>query len=353
MQGLLTRLPAFRSIRAPLTAGETAATYAVSLAIFALAFVLRLWLDPFMLAGFPYLTFFPAVVICGFVFGVAQGTLVAVLSGFASWYFFIPPYNSFELTTGTMLALGLYIFVVSTDLVLIRLMFKAFRSENAARQENQQIAEERDVMARELDHRLKNVFATMSAVIGLSLRHADSAEDLANRLRERLNAMGRSNLFLTSASGHRQTTLETVILQSLEPFGLAGTPRLALSGPVLPISGQAITVLSLVLHELGTNAAKYGALSDAKGRILIHWHVSDAGDEPELEILWTESGGPPPPPVEQMSQGFGSTLLKKVIGSVKGTASVAYPTEGARISIRMPTSATTEDLPPDATPDAG
>lgn len=91
----------------------------------------------------PYLTFFPAVVITGFVFGVRQGIVVAVLSFFASWYLFIPPYNSLELTQGVVLAMGLYIFVVATDLVLIHLVMRAYRAEVLARQENQRMAEDR------------------------------------------------------------------------------------------------------------------------------------------------------------------------------------------------------------------
>ena len=338
MHGILNSLPAFRAIRAPLPPVAVVATYVGSLVIFALALGLRVWMDPFLLAGFPYVTFFPAVVICGFVFGVPQGTLVAILSGAAAWYFFIPPFFSMAITTASMAAMSLYVFVVVTDLLLIHLVMRGYRAEYAAREENQRMADHREIMARELDHRLKNVFATINAIISLSLRHASSAEELARSLRDRLSAMGRSALLLRGVRPGEDTTLSGIILKALEPFGIADTVRLAMSGPKVVIGGEPVVVLSLILHELGTNSAKYGALSVQDGSITLDWHLAaDAKTlEPCLKIEWREHGGPPPAAPEDISGGFGSTLLTRVITSISGQAQMTFPREGARIFLTLP-----------------
>ncbi len=319
----------------PLAVG---ATYAASLCIFILALALRFWLDPHMPQGFPYLTFFPAVLITGFVFGVRQGAAVAVLSGLASWYFFIPP-TGFDISVGTLLAMGLYVFVVGTELSLIALMMRAYRAEALARKETQRLAEQQETMAQELDHRLKNIFATMNAIISLSLRGVSSAEELAARLRERVSALGRSNLLLRGFRDGEEVSLRTVVEQALEPFSIVGTSRFRSEGPNTPIGGQTLVVIGLILHELGTNAAKYGALSVPAGRVSLSWRKDK---EPEsggevLVIDWQETGGPPPKPSPATSRGFGSTLMTRVIASVGGHTDIDYPETGAFIRMTLPT----------------
>ena len=227
-----------------------------TLVAWALRYALNDWFPP----GFPYLTFFPAVIICGFVFGLRQGLLVAVLSGLSAWYFFISP-GRFDFSIGTLLAMGLYLFVVTTDLTLIYMMKQAYRQEISTREEVQRLAEQQEVMAQELDHRLKNIFATINAIISLSLKNASSADELAARLRDRLTALGRSNLLLRGLREGEDASLQSVVFQALEPFAIVGTPRFTASGPRVPIGGQTVVVLSLILHELGTNAVVEGKMN--------------------------------------------------------------------------------------------
>ena len=287
--------------------------------------------------GFPYLTFFPAVLLSGFVFGVRQGAMVAVLSGFASWYYFIPP-GGFDVSAGTMLAMGLYVFVVTTELSLIALMMRAYRAEAQAREETQRLADLQETMAQELDHRLKNIFATMNAIISLSLRGVSSAEELAARLRERVSALGRSNLLLRGFRDGEEVLLTTVVGQALEPFSIVGTPRFSAAGPRVPIGGQTLVVIGLILHELGTNAAKYGALSVPTGKVTLSWAMeTDPEDgEEKLHIHWQESGGPPPVAPAQGAGGFGSTLMSRVIANVGGQTEIDYPPAGAQVRMKLP-----------------
>jgi two-component sensor histidine kinase len=333
----LQSLPAFVAVEGRLSPAAVAATYAASLAIFAISFALRSWLDPLMPPGFPFLTFFPAVLVSGFVFGVRQGALVALLAGFASWYYFIPPHGA-DFSAGTLLAMGLYLFVVTTELTLIALMMRAYRAEIVARRETQRLADLQETMAQELDHRLKNIFATMNAIISLSLKGVTSAQELAARLRDRLNALGRSNLLLRGLRDGEEVVLDTVIGQALEPFSIVGTPRLNASGPRVPIGGQTLVVISLILHELGTNAAKYGALSVPGGVVTLTWHVEPDGQGAgeNLIITWRETGGPAPDLSIPTAGGFGSTLMKRVIASVEGQTDMSFPPEGAVIRLTLP-----------------
>ena len=312
------------------------ATYVASLIVFAIALAVRAWFDPVLPAGFPFLTFFPAVIICGFVFGLRQGLLVAVLSGLSAWYFFITP-GRFDFTIGTLLAMGLYLFVVATDLGLVYLITRAYRQEITTREEIERLAEQQEVMAQELDHRLKNIFATINAIISLSLKNASSADELAARLRDRLTALGRSNLLLRGLRKGEDASLQSVVFQALEPFAIVGTPRFTANGPRVPIGGQTVVVLSLILHELGTNAAKYGALSASGGRVDLAWSIETAPDaEEQLVITWQESGGPSPTPPVAGAGGFGSTLMKRVIAGVRGQTEISYPQSGAVIRMTLP-----------------
>lgn len=336
MRALLHRLPAFASVQERLSRSGLVATYVASLIVFAIALAIRAWFDPVLPAGFPFLTFFPAVVICGFVFGLRQGVLVAALSGVSAWYFFISP-GRFDFSVGTLLAMGLYLFVVATDLTLIYLVTRAYRQEITTREEIQRLAEQQEVMAQELDHRLKNIFATINAIISLSLKNASSADELAARLRDRLTALGRSNLLLRGLREGEDASLQSVVFQALEPFAIVGTPRFSANGPRVPIGGQTVVVLSLILHELGTNAAKYGALSMQNGHVALDWSIEASTDATEqLVITWRESGGPVPTPPLAGAGGFGSTLMKRVIAGVRGQTEMTYPETGAVIRMTLP-----------------
>ncbi len=335
--GFFRKLPAFKAVRGELTPTKKAASYALALVVFAVALALRFWLEPTLPQGFPFLTFFPAVVIAGFLFGVRQGAMVAVLAGFASWYFFISPQDG-GVNSGTLTALLLYVIVVSTDLFLLSLMMSAYRAELIARRDLERMGEEREMLTNELDHRLKNVFATMNAVITLSQRHAATSGELAQKLKERLNAMARSSLLLRNAGPAGPTTLRSVVEQALSPFGAGDTNRFTLAGPVVSAAGQTSVVLSLILHELGTNAAKYGALSTGRGHIDVTWKEIfrvETPDEPDLEIVWCERGGPQPE-TDSERKGFGSTLISRVIGMLNGEAQVAFPATGAIVIMTIP-----------------
>ncbi|SIQ72328.1 Two-component sensor histidine kinase, contains HisKA and HATPase domains [Rhizobium sp. RU20A] len=334
-----SRFPNFDRRAERRTAVIIAGHYAAAAGISLLAAFLRHLADPYLPPGFPFLTFFPAVILTGFMLGIGPGTFAAILCGLIAWVVFIPPPGIFGMTPAALLALAFYAAIVTIDLWLIHLLTKAFRAERKERTEKERLADQQDVLARELDHRLKNIFATMGAVISLSQRHAETPRDLAAMLRDRMDAMGRSNLLLRGVGGLEQATLAAVVEQSLAPFSQTGSGRIEIAGPDVPLVSQAVLSLSLILHELGTNAAKYGALSSPSGLVRVQWSMVTTDDKDHVSIDWIERGGPPPKPATK--QGFGSTLQQRVISGMGGQQHTRLPPEGAEVRLMLPLAAIT------------
>ncbi|RZL28122.1 MAG: DUF4118 domain-containing protein, partial [Sphingomonas sp.] len=120
------------------------------------ALALRIMTDSLLPAGFPYVTFFPAVIITSFLFGVRLGMVSAALCGLLAWYFFIPPAFSFAVTQGTAFALAFYVLVVATDLALVHWMQSANQQLARERELSRSLADTRELLFRELQHRVSN-----------------------------------------------------------------------------------------------------------------------------------------------------------------------------------------------------
>jgi len=180
--------------------------------------------------------------------------------------------------------------------------------------------EYRALMTQELGHRIKNILATVQSVVVQSLRSDAPIKELRESVSQRISALGRSQDILTGKkwdiAGLRQT-----VERAIELFNQTG--RISYTGPDLEISQSASASLTIALHELATNAVKYGALSNETGRVCIAWGIT--GDD--FELTWTESGGPT---VRKPSQtGFGSRMIERALGaSMKGIAKIKYLPSG-------------------------
>ena len=197
---------------------------------------------------------------------------------------------------------------------------------------------EREIVAHELSHRIKNIFSVLSGIISLSARSAPETRGFAEQLRKRIEAMGRAHDFVrphsrTSRPVDMETTVFGLLQRLLEPYASENNElRINFSGDDTPIGDSAATPLALLLHELATNSAKYGALSHAAGRLNVVGRK--AGESYSLD--WNESGSPhplSPPDVD----GFGSRLMKiSVEGQLGGTFSRRWNPEGIEVSVTMP-----------------
>jgi PAS domain S-box-containing protein len=189
------------------------------------------------------------------------------------------------------------------------------------------------LLVNELNHRVKNSLAVVQAIISQSLKAADSPKALSQALEARIVALANAHDVLTK-SNWEAADLTEIIRSALRPHDRDPTP-FKIVGPALRIKPKPALSLSLAIHELATNAAKYGALSTPNGRIDLTWHITD-GHERSFHMQWKESGGPP---VAQPTQkGFGSNLLERALAAdLGGRIAMSYFASGLVCMIDVPT----------------
>ena len=199
------------------------------------------------------------------------------------------------------------------------------------------IEEEREHLMHELSHRLKNAFSMVQSVISQTLRQATSVQGARETLSGRVRALADAQDILTkSVIGEMQ--IEEVVLAALLPHR-TGEGRFSVTGPAAIINGRQGLGLSLALHELCTNATKYGALSNNDGQVHILWDVQAEGT---FMFDWTESGGPQVKKPER--NGFGSVLIEKVVATYfEGSATLDFEPSG--VSFRLSGNIAVPDLP--------
>lgn len=191
--------------------------------------------------------------------------------------------------------------------------------------------EHRAVLAQELTHRVKNTLATVSAVVSQTLRNAGSIAEAQEAIAGRIASLGAAHdlLIRDEVEG---AALGEVAEGVLMPFMDRAGSVFSIDGPEVRLSPAVTLAMSMALHELATNAAKYGALSVAGGHVAVRWHHVDAGDAHRVRFSWVESGGPPVVPPTRT--GFGTRMISRVLAQhVRGQASIDYPPEGVRFVI--------------------
>ncbi|MCC2654263.1 MAG: hypothetical protein K0Q60_4429, partial [Microvirga sp.] len=177
--------------------------------------------------------------------------------------------------------------------------------------EQKQAEEQQRFFLDELNHRVKNTLATVQSIASQTLRTTESSAQFKEAFEGRLLALSKTHNLLTRKSW-REAELRDVAEQELAPYRKAGDARVVLEGPDVRLPARYAINLGLVLHELVTNAAKYGALSTNAGHLEVAWSVIESDDRPkQLRIHWSESGGPPVAPPKR--QGFGSRLIRRSI----------------------------------------
>jgi PAS domain S-box-containing protein len=198
-------------------------------------------------------------------------------------------------------------------------------------------AERTRELLRELDHRVKNLFAIVSGLVTYSARGATTPQAMRDALLGRIGALARAHDLVRPAiagnSGCQPgTTLPGLLQVLLAPFqgGDALPERLCLRGPALPLGPNAAPPIALALHELATNAAKYGALSRTGGRVAIDWETQEGA----LRLRWLEAGGPPA--TAPGASGFGHRLVTQSAAQLGGSAVFDWTEDGLRVELRLP-----------------
>ncbi|USU05575.1 PAS domain-containing protein [Sphingomonadaceae bacterium OTU29LAMAA1] len=197
---------------------------------------------------------------------------------------------------------------------------------------DRKIAEEhRAVLARELTHRVKNTLATVNAVVSQTLRDASSLEDAAIAVSGRIASLGAAHELLIQDEVEG-ATIGDIVDRALLPFKDRDGARFALHGPSVRLLPEVTLALAMALHELATNAIKYGALSVPEGRVAIEWSIKRQDGERRLFFCWAEHDGPPVTPPTRT--GFGTRMIERVLRRhVRGGAAIHYPKTGVRFEI--------------------
>lgn len=191
-------------------------------------------------------------------------------------------------------------------------------------------AEERlSLLVSELTHRVKNLLAVLQSIAVRTLSDSRDVAEARHILVGRLHALARAHELLTEACW-KGADLGHIVNAEVAGF----SDRVKTSGPVVFLTASAVQTFALVVHELATNAAKYGALLNAGGNITIAWDIVDADDTQHLEFQWKEAGGPPVVPATR--KGFGLTLINTMANALSSEPSIDFAPEGLSCLIKVP-----------------
>ena len=246
----------------------------VMLAIVAGALALRMVTAPLLPPGFPYVTFFPAVIVTSFLFGGRLGVVSAVLCGLLAWYFFIPPTYSFEMTHGTAFALAFYVFVVATDLALVHWMQAANRQLARERELSRSLADTRELLFRELQHRVSNNLQVAAGLLNMQKRTLDDPKGKAalDEATRRLALIGRISRQIYDSSGLAQPLLPFLGELCQGVIEASGRDDLVLEvqgDNELRLHPDAAIPTALVIAEAVANAIEHGFRDGRIGRISV------------------------------------------------------------------------------------
>lgn len=191
---------------------------------------------------------------------------------------------------------------------------------------------QRDLLLNELDHRVKNVLQIVSSVASRTLKTADTPEDFFDAFTRRIAAISRTHGMLTR-KGNDEVPLAQLVASELAPF--ENKAQIGVKGPEIVLEARAALMLGMTLHELATNAAKFGALSRQSGHLDVTWSVSDIDGIRMLQLMWVESAGPAVE--EPKRRGFGSELIEQGLAhGFGGLVTREFHPAGVTCTIRLP-----------------
>jgi PAS domain S-box-containing protein len=194
----------------------------------------------------------------------------------------------------------------------------------------------------ELDHRVKNMLANVSAIARLSSRRAASLDGFVAALDGRIQAISKAHGLIRERSWNGAELRELVMLL-LNAFRSEVAGNIVVEGRSVQVKPKAAQSIALVVHELATNAVKHGALSAPSGKVMLTWSEIDAGEHPRLKLVWRETGGPEV--TEPIRTGFGLTVLRSAAAELGATIDSVFQREGLVCTIEGPLVADTESTP--------
>ncbi len=285
-------------------------------------YLARLLIDVLIAGQVPFVTFYPAVMAASLIAGFRAGFLVVLASTPLAVLAFGGPYPI--ATTLVWLVLSS---VVAAGCGLAQELRARLRVE---RDELAKTKQKLELVIREQTHRARNTFAILSALAQQSAQGATNVEDFRDRLTERVRALSSAYSLMSSSEPDAPVRLDRLAELALAPFTGSFGERLKIAGgPVVQFAPSAAIPLALCLHELATNAVKYGALSGSGGRVECDWIERVPGS---YTLRWSETGGPL---VESpRASGFGTRMIGAALNGVPGGGAILkFEPEGVRCEL--------------------
>ena len=232
----------------------------------------------------------------------------------------------------SLLTLLFGMLVASLLLVMARLVMRQAAEDRVALAWFEEQASIRNSLTRELNHRVKNTLANVLSIVSLTRRRARDLDSFAGSLEGRIRALSATHDLLTQ-SEWGTTPIRAVVNAELAPYVQDSEKVLDISGPAVELAPNDALSLGLAIHELATNAAKYGALSVPAGRVAVTWQLIT---QDLARIEWAERGGPPVDQ-EARKRGFGTELIEKIVAhELRNPVDLRFEPEGVRCTIILP-----------------
>ncbi|WP_300975159.1 histidine kinase dimerization/phosphoacceptor domain -containing protein [Sphingomonas sp. LHG3406-1] len=331
--------------RYPLARLGLAGDLAVALAATIVATFTRFLMDSQLPPGFPFLTYFPVVIVSAFVLGTRAGALTALLSGMASWYWFLRPTDAFVLTHNGQVALAFYAFITVTEIALVHWMQRSNRLLVAEREANARLAETRELLFRELQHRVSNNLQMVAALLTVQRRQVsdESARAALDEAARRLQTVGKISRQLYDPSGEAQdlgSFLDQLARDVIETSTDRKIAHEVSADRKASISPEAAIPLALVVAESIANAIEHGFTATQDTPRLDIRLTHPAGELLAVEIEDNGRGLPSGFKLES-SDSLGLRIATMLAGQLGGTFTLTAGgrDSGARARLELPLSA--------------
>lgn len=304
---------------------------------FALATALRVLLDPWLPAGIPFVTYFPAVAVTAVVAGTRAGAILAALGLLASWYLFLPPERSFTLGPSGAVALGLYLLVVTTEVGLVYMMRRTLKRIAAAEAASRELAQSRTLMFHELQHRVSNNLAVVASLLSMQRRRVTDPQAVhaLDAATARVGVVARLNRLLHDPSAQAVDVgafLRAMVPEAAEAAGVGERVRVQVVAEPLVLEAETAVPFGLIATELLANAFEHGFPGGRPG--LVQVTLARVGGRAVLSIRDDGVG------VEEgfdvgRSRSLGLTMVRQFAGQLG--AELAIERDGGTVSrLEMP-----------------
>ncbi|WP_052134187.1 sensor histidine kinase [Sphingomonas sp. 37zxx] len=308
--------------RLPLLPDRSLLAVAATALLIAVSFALRVVADPVLPPGFPFVTFFPAVILASALFGTRMGVLAGVTCGLLAWYCFIGERYSFALSWSGIVAMGFYSFVVITDVAIIHWMQRANRNLAHERELSRTLAETRELLFSELQHRVSNNLQVAAGLITLQKRQVrdEDARAALDEAARRLGLIGRISRQLYDAGGsarRMRAFLEPLCNDVIEASGRPGICCNVIVDDDAMLSPDAAIPLALIVAEAMANAIEHGFAGRDHGVIDVELS-RDGKAQVQIEVRDDGHGLPDGFDIEA-SDSLGLRIARMLAGQLEGS----------------------------------